>query len=93
MNRNYELMLLFHPSVDGKDEKTMSEVILKLVGQNKTEKIVIGKKSLAYPIKKQTEGVYVLCKVSAGSLAVSQLEKNAQAVGDKLLRFLLKRVD
>ena len=46
-----------------------------------------GKKKLAYEIKKQTRGFYVLIDFAAPSAAVSELERNLR-IDDKVLKFM-----
>ncbi|MFZ5845504.1 MAG: 30S ribosomal protein S6 [Patescibacteria group bacterium] len=89
--RDYELMLVLAPDFDAEKSKSGEELVKKLLGGAKatlSELNVLGKKPLAYPIKKQTEGVYLLAKVTGEQLAVAQLEKQAKLEG-KVLRFLL----
>lgn len=46
-----------------------------------------GKKKLAYEIKKQTRGHYILIDFAAPSAAVSELERNLR-IDDKVLKFM-----
>lgn len=87
MRRQYELMVVFAPTVE---EKKLEDGVKKLVGEGAAvgEVKVLGKKPLAYPINKQTEGVYVLVTVSAEALHVSDIEKRMK-VGTDVLRYLL----
>ena len=90
MTRQYELMVVFAPTVDEKETKKFEKGVRKLLGDGATVSDVklLGKKSLAYPIQKQTEGVYVLASVSADGLRVGDIEKRAK-VGTDVLRYLL----
>lgn len=90
MMRQYELMVVFAPMVDAGDTKTLEGAVKKLVGDGASvgEMNVLGKKPLAYPINKQTEGVYVFANVSAEVLHVSDIEKRMN-VGTDVLRYLL----
>lgn len=92
MNGSYELMLVLRPQVEV-TEKSATELVEKLVaGEAKTASVsLLGKKRLAYPIKKETEGVYVLAKLQ-GRLHVHEVEKKVQ-VGTEVLRFLLTSVN
>lgn len=93
MTRQYELMVVFHPTVDASDAKKLEEGVKKLVGDSATLSDVklLGKKSLAYPIQKQTEGVYVLATLTAEALHVSDIEKRTK-VGAEVLRYLLTAI-
>lgn len=89
--RTYELMVVLKPDVDPKDTKTIEDKIKKLVaGQNVTVKEVLvqGKKQLAYPIEKFTEGVYVLVQIEAEALKVEVIEQRVK-LGMEVLRYLL----
>lgn len=90
MMRQYELMVVFTPAVDEKDAKKLEESVKKLVGDGAIVSgvTILGKKFLAYPIQKQTEGVYVLAAVAADALHVSDIEKRTR-VGTDVLRYLL----
>lgn len=89
----YELMLVFKPDIDAKDVEKRDNIVKKLLtGAKYTVKDIttIGKKTLAYPIKHQAEGLYVLCHLTADSLHVSDIETQGKIGGD-VLRFLLTR--
>jgi len=80
-------MLVFRPDVEVTD-KTASDKVKKLVGEdmNVDSVTVIGKKTLAYQIAKQKEGIYVSVMIS-GTLRVPVMEKRIQLDGS-VLRFL-----
>lgn len=88
--QQYELMVVFAPTVDEKDANKLEESVGKLLGDGATVSgvTILGKKFLAYPIQKQTEGVYVLATVAAEALRVSDIEKRTR-VGTDVLRYLL----
>lgn len=87
--RQYELMLVLVPSFDATDEKKAGELVKLLVGNATVQSLtMIGKKRLAYPIRKQTEGVYVLVSLAAEGLKTSDIERQTQ-LGTDVLRFLL----
>ena len=88
--RQYELMVVFAPTFDEKNEKHLEDVVKKLVGDGSSVSQVkmLGKQHLAYPIQKQTEGVYVLATISADGLRVADIEKQTR-VGTDVLRYLL----
>ncbi len=84
-------MVLARPDFDGNDTKKATELIKKLVGDERaTIKDVtsLGKRQLAYPIQKLTEAVYLVATVEANSLTVGNLQKRA-ALGGDVVRFLL----
>ena len=88
MKRSYELLLVFRSDVDVTD-KTAPAIVGKLVGEkvNVDTVTILGKKPLAYEIKHQKEGLYVLVNCS-GLIIVHDIEKRVQ-LGTEVLRFLL----
>ncbi len=89
MIRAYELMVVVRSDVEGSDKKHQ-EIVKKLLGDGVTIKEVksLGKKQLAYPIKKQTEAVYLLADVEAEALKLDEINKRSK-LDDEILRFLL----
>lgn len=87
--RQYELMIVFSPAVDV-TEKSAQGFVEKIVGTEAkvTNVTVIGKKWLAYPIKKQKEGIYVVSVLSGEHVHINELEKKVQ-LGTEVLRYLL----
>ena len=82
-------MLIFVPTLEVTD-KTATALVEKIVGVEAkvTSVTVLGKKLLAYPIKKQTEGIYVLATLDGAHVHVHELEKKVQ-LGAEVLRYLL----
>ena len=88
MTRVYELMLVLRPDF-GVEEKQVRELAQKLIGDRQIKAVtVMGKKRLAYPIKKQTEGVYVVATFSGDAINIGAFEKQTK-LGNDVLRFLL----
>lgn len=87
--RTYEFMFIVRPEVEvtEKKAKDMAEKLLAKVGGTLTSVTVWGKKVLAYPINKATEGTYVLAIV-AGSIKSGDLEKEIR-MDSEILRFML----
>ena len=66
-----------------------TKFLLKLVkGATLKEVTVLGKKELAYPIKKQTEGIYILATIEGSSLKTGDLETESK-LGTDIIRFML----
>ncbi len=85
----YELMVLVNASVDMTAEKTQKDLVTKLVGAGVTVKEVtsLGKKQLAYIIKKQKEATYLVAVVE-GTIKVADIEKRTRLMDD-VLRYML----
>jgi small subunit ribosomal protein S6 len=91
----YELVCIIHPDLDetafnGIIEKVKSWVLETSGSVDKVE--VWGRKRLAYTIKKQREGQYVLFNLSLESVATAILEKNLRFL-EPVIRFMLIAVD
>ncbi len=93
--RNYELVLILQPDLD---EEAFNAAIDKVKGwisdaQGSVEKVdVWGKRRLAYPIRKQTEGQYALLTVKMEPSFAIKLETNLRLL-EPVMRFLIKLVE
>jgi small subunit ribosomal protein S6 len=93
--RKYELVCVVHPDLD---EAAFNAVIEKVKGwiaeaSGSVDKIDIwGRKRLAYPIKKQREGQYVLFNVSLEPTAIITLDQNLRFL-EPVIRYMLTAVD
>jgi ribosomal protein S6 len=89
MNKLYEFMVLVATTVDLEAEKKQTDFVKKLVGDDVTVNSVtsLGKKPLAYVIKRQAEATYLVAEVS-GNIKVSDIDKRAK-LQDAVLRYLL----
>ena len=88
--REYELMMIMRPEVE-MTEKLGREIVLKTVAKTGATIVAItvwGKRQLAYPIEKATEGTYVLATLQADTLKSDVLQKETR-MGSAVLRFLL----
>jgi len=93
--RKYELVCIVHPDLD---EAAFNGVIEKVKGwitesSGSVDKVDIwGRKRLAYPIKKQREGQYVLFNVSLEPVATATFDQNLRFL-EPVLRYMLTVVD
>ena len=89
--RSYELMFIVHPEMD---ESAFNELVEKVKSwitdsDGQVENVDLwGKRRLAYPIQKQTEGQYVLMKTQLEPTYCSELEHNL-GLQEPVMRFLL----
>lgn len=91
----YELMVVFRPDYPADDQKSLNAFLTKLTGgATLTSVNVLGKKHLAYPIKKmgvagmQKEGIYVLVRLQGAPIKIGAIEKEV-SMGNDVLRYLL----
>ena len=87
----YELMFIVHPDLD---DTALKDVIERVKGwvteaNGQVTKVdVWGKRRLAYPIRKQKEGQYVLVKTQLEPSTCAQIERNLRFT-EPIMRFLL----
>jgi small subunit ribosomal protein S6 len=89
--REYELTLVIQPDLD---ETAFNDVVTKVTGWItdgggelvKTD--LWGKRKLAYPIRKQNEGIYVLLYVKMAPNFGATIERNLRFL-EPVLRFLI----
>lgn len=94
-NRVYELMYIAEPTIDGETVSQMNKEIQELI-ENAGGSIVktddMGRRQLAYRIKKFTEGYYFLFEIEGSGSEIAEVERRMR-VNDKIIRYLTVRVD
>lgn len=93
--RKYEMMVIVDPEVD---ERTVEPSMSALFGQvedlgGKVEKLdVWGKRKLAYPILKKTDGIYVVVDMETTPEIAKELDRQL-SLNESILRTKLMRKD
>ena len=93
--RDYELVFIVHPEVDGDDFTAIVEKVKGLVERNHGTVVTVdiwGLRRLAYPIQKQWEGQYVLMRLEMEPQGVAGLERDLGLV-EPVMRHLIVRVE
>ena len=87
--RMYEVALVLPTSVSEKADEGI-DLLKKLLGSGGTikETTIWGKRSLAYPIKKQSEGVYAFIHVEADPSVVKEMTPKLEQ-SDIVLRYII----
>ena len=90
--RSYELVLVLRAGVSETDKKKVLDEVTKILGGAETETTEWGKRTLAYPIKKEGEGLFILMNISYpnGSSIPEGVEKKL-LINENILRHLLIR--
>jgi len=89
--REYELVFIVHPDLD---EAAFTEIINRVAGWIKdsggevTKTEVWGRRKLAYRIRKQKEGQYVLMQLKMAPSFSAELERNLRFL-EPVMRFLI----
>lgn len=91
MNK-YESVVIINPSVEEQGMKTLVAKITDLINSNgKLEKVEeLGKKKLAYEIKKNTEGYYIVLNFEANPELITELER-VYRITDEVIKFIVVR--
>ena len=93
--RKYELVCIVHPDLD---ETALNGVVEKVKGwiadtQGTLDKVdVWGRKRMAYEIKKQREGQYVLFNIGLEPTATTTLDQNLRFL-EPVIRYMLTVVE
>jgi small subunit ribosomal protein S6 len=88
--RAYECLYIIHPGADGSElEKSAAKFSELITGQGGTVRKadVWGKRQLAYPIQKFTDGSYILLRFDAEPATIAELEFRMR-VDDRVLRYM-----
>ena len=92
--RNYELVCIFQPELDETAFKGAVERVSSWVTEagGSVDKVEIwGRRRLAYHIRKQSEGQYVLLNISLDPKAASGLERNIRYL-ETVMRHMLSAI-
>jgi small subunit ribosomal protein S6 len=95
--RTYELIFVVDPRVSDEEVVTMTQEYKQMIahgGSEVTSEENWGRRKLAYPIEKLTEGKYVLLNVQSqvGKTSLPEVEHRMRQ-NDKILRYLTVRTD
>ncbi len=94
-NRVYEVMYIAQPDTVEDDITKLNEAITSLVEKDGGTVSVVegwGRRRMAYPINKKTEGFYVLLEIEGSGQEIAELERRFR-VNDLILRYMTVRVD
>jgi len=95
MNRTYELMFIVRPDMTEEDlDKLIStlQAIVPPTGGNVVKVEKMGKRRLAYTVRRFHDGIYVLMVVEGGGPVMHELERRLR-VTEPVIKFLTVRVD
>ena len=95
MNRTYELMFVVRPDMTEEDLDKLISTLQSIVPASggtvqKVDKM--GKRRLAYTVKRFHEGIYVLMVVEGGGAVIHELERRLR-VTEQVIKFLTVRTD
>ena len=89
MNK-YESVIIINPNLEEEAIKALIEKISNLINTDGKVSSVeeIGKKKLAYEIKKNKEGFYVIFKFEANPELITELER-VYRITDEVIKFIV----
>lgn len=95
MNRTYELMFIVRPDMQDEDLDKLISNLQSVVPPSggtvhKVEKM--GKRRLAYTVRRFHDGIYVLMVVEGGGAVMHELERRLR-VTEPVIKFLTVRID
>ncbi len=93
MNK-YESVIIVKPTVDDEHLKELEKSFTEIINKDgKLEKVdEMGKRKLAYEVKKNTEGIYVVFYFEANPTLIEELERNYR-ISDDVIKFINVRVE
>ena len=93
MNK-YETVFIINPSVEEAGIKDLIQKFSDIINNDgKVEEVQeMGKRKLAYEIKKNSEGIYVLINFEANPDLIKELERNYR-ITDNVIKFIVVRKD
>jgi small subunit ribosomal protein S6 len=93
--RNYELIFIAQPDLDDEALKALTERIQQVIvanGGQMTSSESLGRRTLAYPIKKRRDGYYILIKAGLAETTITELERSLR-LSEDILRHMLVHLE
>ncbi len=94
-NRTYEVMYIVDPETPAEKLTKLNEAVASLIEKEGGTVVRMddgGRRTLAYPIKKKTEGFYILFEIEGSGQEIAELERRMR-VNDMIIRYITVRVD
>ncbi|MBR4110704.1 MAG: 30S ribosomal protein S6 [Clostridia bacterium] len=93
MQNNYETIMIINSAMEEAAIKSAVEKIKDLISANGTVESVEewGNKKLAYPVKKHSEGYYVLVNFSSNPEFIDELERVYNITDEVLKHIVIKK--
>lgn len=93
--RDYETIFILNPNIDEEEAEKVNLKMQEVLTSNGGELLRVekwGKRRLAYEVKKQKKGNYILIRYQAESAAVAELERNFK-MSDPVIKFMTIRLE
>lgn len=91
---NYETVFIINPNLEEEAIKALIEKFSSIINSDGkvSEVNEWGKKKLAYPMRKCSEGYYVLVNFEANPSLIAELERNYR-ITDEVIKFIVVKKD
>ncbi len=93
--RNYEFTFIAPPDVEDEGLASVTEKVSQFITEGGGQVTSVnhwGRRRLAYPIRNQKEGYYVLMQVQLDPKSLTELERKLKLT-EEVIRYLLVRVE
>jgi small subunit ribosomal protein S6 len=87
--RTYESIFIVHPDIVGDEQTAIIDKYTTILTNQGAEVLKLdnwGVRTLAYPVKKQTKGCYVLVIFEAGPKVIAEFERRMR-IDEKVIKF------
>ncbi|MBF0978726.1 MAG: 30S ribosomal protein S6 [Clostridiales bacterium] len=93
MNK-YESVIIVNPNVDEEGIKALEKKFTDIINNDgKLEKIDnLGKRKLAYEVKKNNEGIYLVLTFEANANLIEELQRNYR-ITDEVIKFIVIKIE
>lgn len=93
MNK-YESVIIVNPNVDEEGIKALEKKFTDIINNDgKLEKIDnLGKRKLAYEVKKNNEGIYLVLTFEANAGLIEELQRNYR-ITDEVIKFIVIKIE
>ena len=93
MNK-YESVIIVNPNVDEEGIKALEKKFTDIINNDgKLEKIdKLGKRKLAYEVKKNNEGIYLVLTFEANADLIEELQRNYR-ITDEVIKFIVIKIE
>lgn len=91
----YEIMFIVSANLEESAVNNIAKDVQKLITDNKSKVIEfkeMGRKKLAYPIKKEVSGFYFLMNVEATTETIQEFDRKLR-INEKILRHLILKIE
>ncbi len=94
-NRTYEVMYIIDPKLTDEKVTAINETVQGIIEKEGATVVRMddgGRRDLAYPIEKNTQGYYMLFEIEGSGQEILELERRMR-VNDSIIRYITVRVD